>query len=310
LEPSDVLHHNRDKVAPLLPFELPKSRRTGQRYPFPSDWPKIAGQTVDQFAAALVVNATSLADIRRDVAKGYDLEAGLPAQIDQPETASRRTMRHRVGYGKDAICGENAADFRQERQFWQIDERLDIDRDIDACAGERQLEGMPLQMGDCGIAVPPVPKCRQRSIDPDRRLRRERGMEVSETSASAAAYLEQPCGLGCACRSLNRLRYLGIKLNLMGLVRPNLRHGIIARRIAVVEGRYLLPLRQAIGAVVNIPVQPVRCAHSKAGTDETLEDAERRQCREDSCLIAGAGISAPSRPVQRHGRGNSPTMSA
>jgi hypothetical protein len=33
-----------------------------------------------------------------------------------------------------------------------------------------------------------------------------------------------------------------------------------------------------------------------------LEDAERRQCREDSCLIAGAEISAPSRPVQRHGR--------
>jgi hypothetical protein len=98
-------------------------------------------------------------------------------------------MRHRIGYGKDTIWGENAADFREERQFWQIDERLDIDREIDARCGERELEGMPLQMGDCGLAVPPVLKCRQRSIDPDRRLRQERGVEVGETSASAAAYL-------------------------------------------------------------------------------------------------------------------------
>ena len=67
------------------------------------------------------------------------------------------TVRHRISYGKDAIGGENAADFLQEWQFWQIDERLDIDRDIDACIGERELEGMPLQMGDCGIAVPAVP---------------------------------------------------------------------------------------------------------------------------------------------------------
>jgi hypothetical protein len=153
LEARGVLHHHRDEVAPLLPLELPKPRSPGQRHPFPSDWPKIARQTVDQFAAALVVNATRLADIHRDVAKGNDLEAGLPAQIDQPEMASLRTMRHRIGYGKDAICGENAADFREERQFWQIDERLDIDREIDACFGERKLEGMPLQMGDCGIAV-------------------------------------------------------------------------------------------------------------------------------------------------------------
>src|SRR5258708_3314759 len=120
--------------------------------------------------------------------------------------ASLRTMRHRIGYGKDTIWGENAADFREERQFWQIDERLDIDREIYACCEEREL--------------------------------------------------------------------------------------------------------QAIDVVVNIAVQPVRCAHDEIGTDEMLEDAERRQCREDSCLIAGAGISAPSRPVQRHGRDNSPTMSA
>ena len=151
-----------------------------------------SGQTVDQFAAALVVNATSLADIRRDVAKGHDLEAGLPAQIDQPEMASLRTMRHRISYGKDAICGENAADFRKERQFWQIDERLDIDREIDARFGERELEGMPLQMGDCGIAVPAMPKS-PLAIDRSRSSpRRERGVEMGETSASAAAYLEQP----------------------------------------------------------------------------------------------------------------------
>jgi len=156
-----------------------------------------------------------------------------------------------------------------------------------------------LQMGDCGIAVPAVPKGRQRAIEPDRRLGRERGVEVGETSASAAAYFEQPRGLGCARRSLNRLCYLGIELDLMGLVRPSFRHGIVGGRIAVVEGRYLLPLRQAIGAVVNIAVQPVRCAYAKAGTDEMLEDAERRQCREDSCLSAGAGISGPWRPVQR-----------
>jgi hypothetical protein len=62
-------------------------------------------------------------------------------------------MRHRICNGKDAICGENAADFLQEWQFWQIDERLDIDREIDARFGERELEGMRLQMGDCGIAV-------------------------------------------------------------------------------------------------------------------------------------------------------------
>ena len=46
---------------------------------------------------------------------------------------------------------------------------------------------MPLQMGDRGIAVAAVPNRRQRSIDPDRRPRRERGVEVGETSASAAA---------------------------------------------------------------------------------------------------------------------------
>jgi hypothetical protein len=29
-------------------------------------------------------------------------------------------------------------------------------------------------------------------------------------------------------------------------------------------------------------VQPVQCAHAEVGTDKTLEDAERRQGREDS----------------------------
>ena len=101
-------------------------------------------------------------------------------------------MRHRIGYGKDAFRSENAADFRQERQFWHIGQRLDIDREIDACVEQWELEGMPLQMGDRGIAVPAVPNGLQRAIDPDRRLRRERGMEVSETSASAAAHFEQP----------------------------------------------------------------------------------------------------------------------
>jgi hypothetical protein len=69
-------------------------------------------------------------------------------------------MRHRISDGKDAICGENAADFRKERQFWHIGQRLDIDREIDACLGERQLEGMPLQMSDRGVAVPAVPNRR------------------------------------------------------------------------------------------------------------------------------------------------------
>jgi hypothetical protein len=101
-------------------------------------------------------------------------------------------MPHHISYGKDAIWRENPADFREGRQFWEIGQRLDIDRDIDACLGERELEGIPLQMGDGGIAVPAVPNCLYRSIDPDRRLRRERGVKVGETSASAAAYLEQP----------------------------------------------------------------------------------------------------------------------
>ena len=134
-----VLGHHRDEIAALLPLELPEPRSPRQRHPFPCDWPKIARQTVDQFAAALVVNAASLADIRRDVAKGHDLEAGLSAQIDQPDVASLRTMRHRISYGKDTVWGENARDFREERQFWQIGQRLDIDRDIDACVGEREL---------------------------------------------------------------------------------------------------------------------------------------------------------------------------
>ena len=84
------------------------------------------------------------------------------------------------------------------------------------------------------------------------------------------------------CRSLDRLRHLGIELYLMGLVRPNLRHGIVARRVAVVEGRYLLPLRQAVGAVVDITAQPVQRADAEVGNDKTLEDADRGQCREES----------------------------
>jgi hypothetical protein len=65
-------------------------------------------------------------------------------------------MRHSISYRKNAICGEHAADFRKERQFSHIGQRLDIDREIDACFGEGKLEGMPLQTGDCGIAVPAV----------------------------------------------------------------------------------------------------------------------------------------------------------
>src|SRR6202008_3035605 len=115
-----------------------------------------------------VVDAASLADIHRNVTKGYEFEAGFPAQIGQAETTSLRTMRHRIGYGKDAIGGENAGDFRKERQFWQIGQRLDVDREIDARVAEWELEGMPLQMDDRGTAVRAVPKRRQRSIDPDR----------------------------------------------------------------------------------------------------------------------------------------------
>src|ERR1700704_4779428 len=100
-----VLHHHRDEVAPLLSLELPKPRGPGQRYPFPGDWPKVAGQTVDQLAAAPVVSATSVTDVLRDVAKGYEPEAGLLAQTAQPETAGLWTMRHRIGHGKDTICG-------------------------------------------------------------------------------------------------------------------------------------------------------------------------------------------------------------
>jgi hypothetical protein len=69
-------------------------------------------------------------------------------------------MRHRISYGKDTICGEHAADFRKERQFWHIGQRLDIDSEIDARRGKRELEGMPLQMRDRGVAVPAVPNRR------------------------------------------------------------------------------------------------------------------------------------------------------
>jgi hypothetical protein len=62
--------------------------------------------------------------------------------------------------GKDTIFGENAADFRKERQFWHIDQCLDIDREIDGLRGEWELEGMPLQMSDLGVVVSAVPKRR------------------------------------------------------------------------------------------------------------------------------------------------------
>ena len=42
-------------------------------------------------------------------------------------------------------------------KFWQIGQRLDIDRDIDACVAERELEGIPLQMV---IAALPFRRCR------------------------------------------------------------------------------------------------------------------------------------------------------
>jgi hypothetical protein len=71
----------------------------------------------------------------------------------------------------------------------------------------------------------------------------------------------------------------------MGLVRPELRHGIIGRRIAVVEGRDLSPLGQAISAVVNVSVQPVQRIYAEGGPDETLEEAEHRQDGEDSQLV-------------------------
>jgi len=71
----------------------------------------------------------------------------------------------------------------------------------------------------------------------------------------------------------------------MGLVRPKLSHGFIEGRLAVVKGRNLLPLGQAIGAIVNISAQPVQRAHAEVRPDETLEDTERRQSRDDSQLV-------------------------
>ncbi len=152
----EVLHHHRDEVASLLSLELPKPSGPGQRHPFPGDWPKVAGQTVDQLAAAPVVIATGVADTDRDVAKVYHPQARLLAQINQPEMAGLWTMRHRIGYGKNTIFREDAADFRKESQFWYIGQRLDIDCEIDARLGERELEGIRLQMSDRGVAVPAV----------------------------------------------------------------------------------------------------------------------------------------------------------
>ena len=50
--------------------------------------------------------------------------------------------------------------FRKERQFWHIGQRLHIDREIDARLGKLELEGVPLEMSDSGVAVPAVPNCR------------------------------------------------------------------------------------------------------------------------------------------------------
>jgi hypothetical protein len=66
-------------------------------------------------------------------------------------------MWQHISYGKDTIYSKNTADFRQERQSWHIDQRLDIDREIDACLGQRELEGVPLEMSDLGVAVSAVP---------------------------------------------------------------------------------------------------------------------------------------------------------
>jgi UDP:flavonoid glycosyltransferase YjiC (YdhE family) len=56
-------------------------------------------------------------------------------------------------------------------------------------------------------------------------------------------------------------------------------------RIAVVEGRDLPPLRQAIGAVIDVSAQPVQRAHAEVGPDETLQEAEHRQNGEDNQLV-------------------------
>jgi len=67
------------------------------------------------------------------------------------------TMWQRISYGKDTIYRENTADFREERQSWHIDQPLDIDREIDACIGQRELEGVPLEMSNLGVAASAVP---------------------------------------------------------------------------------------------------------------------------------------------------------
>ena len=54
-----------------------------------------------------------------------------------------------------------------------------------------ELQGIPLQLSDHGVADPAVPES-PLAIDPDRRLTRERCVEMGETAASAAAYLKQP----------------------------------------------------------------------------------------------------------------------
>src|SRR5215469_3668415 len=141
-----------------------------------------------------------------------------------------------------------------------------------------------MEMGYHGVAVPGVPDRRYRSIDPDRLPRREHVVKISEPAASATAHFKQPRRRGSGHHP-NGLRDLGIELDLMGLVRPKLSHGFIEGRIAVVKGRDLPPLGQAIGAVVNISAQTVQRGHAEVGPDETLEDTERRQSRDDSQLF-------------------------
>jgi hypothetical protein len=52
--------------------------------------------------------ATSVPGVHRNVAKVYEPEASLLAQIVQADTAGLWTMRHRISYGKDAISGKDA----------------------------------------------------------------------------------------------------------------------------------------------------------------------------------------------------------
>jgi len=88
----------------------------------------IARQTVDQkFAAALVVNAASLADIRRDCRERTTTRGRTSGPIDQPEMARLRAMRIVSATAKYAIAARTRQISCEEWQFWQIRKRLDID---------------------------------------------------------------------------------------------------------------------------------------------------------------------------------------